>query len=167
MGEFDRDYAFCADAKATTTSAAASFQSIVRADGRVATRNYIASSPASTARHGGAPDSRAFEIRLDAFPECRRRGRAHAQERLRHASEASPWRCCGRPWPATRATPISSRCSSSAWLRGKPDCEPACRAATQAQRHARRLHHSGKRRHDEGGGRRHRAHRSVLPKPTG
>ncbi|MFM0700753.1 UxaA family hydrolase [Paraburkholderia sediminicola] len=42
MGNFDRDYAFGADAKlAPTVAAAAQFMGIVRADGRVATRNYI------------------------------------------------------------------------------------------------------------------------------
>lgn len=42
MGEFDRDYAFCADARPTPRAAApATFDGIVRADGRIATRNYI------------------------------------------------------------------------------------------------------------------------------
>ena len=43
MGAFDRDYAFCADADVEPKYEAepASFQGIVRADGRVATRNYI------------------------------------------------------------------------------------------------------------------------------
>ncbi|HEX3636521.1 MAG TPA: altronate dehydratase family protein, partial [Paraburkholderia sp.] len=42
MGDFDRDYAFGADAKpASRAAAAARFMGIVRADGRVATRNYI------------------------------------------------------------------------------------------------------------------------------
>src|SRR5580765_3777815 len=42
MGAFDRDYAFGADAKPTQfVVPAATFQGIVRDDGRVATRNYI------------------------------------------------------------------------------------------------------------------------------
>ena len=42
MGDFSRDYAFGQDAKATVAAPeAATFQGIVRADGRVATRNYI------------------------------------------------------------------------------------------------------------------------------
>jgi altronate hydrolase len=42
MGNFDRDYAFGADAKpASTVAAPARFMGIVRTDGRVATRNYI------------------------------------------------------------------------------------------------------------------------------
>lgn len=42
MGEFERDYAFGADARPTEyAQPAATFQGIVRADGRVATRNYI------------------------------------------------------------------------------------------------------------------------------
>ncbi|HXP74895.1 MAG TPA: altronate dehydratase family protein [Stellaceae bacterium] len=44
MGDFARDYAFCADAKPTDFVPAderATFEGIVRADGRVATRNYL------------------------------------------------------------------------------------------------------------------------------
>jgi altronate hydrolase len=42
MGSFDRDYAFGVDAKPTSyVSPAATFDGIVRPDGRVATRNYI------------------------------------------------------------------------------------------------------------------------------
>jgi altronate hydrolase len=42
MGEFARDYAFGADAKPTRyVETPATFQGIVRADGRVATRNYV------------------------------------------------------------------------------------------------------------------------------
>lgn len=42
MGAFERDYAFGADAKvAVPTAHPATFQGFVRADGRVATRNYI------------------------------------------------------------------------------------------------------------------------------
>src|SRR5262245_13060295 len=44
MGEFERDYAFCADAHSTVSvpqSERATFQGYRRADGRAATRNYI------------------------------------------------------------------------------------------------------------------------------
>jgi altronate hydrolase len=42
MGEFERDYAFCADARETSYfDTPATFMGIVRDDGRVATRNYI------------------------------------------------------------------------------------------------------------------------------
>jgi altronate hydrolase len=44
MGNFARDYAFCADAKPTAfvpEKDRATFEGIVRADGRVATRNYL------------------------------------------------------------------------------------------------------------------------------
>ena len=44
MGDFARDYAFCADARPTDAvpaAARARFQGIVRPDGRVATRNYL------------------------------------------------------------------------------------------------------------------------------
>ncbi len=41
MGDFERDYAFGADVKPAPARRQATFQGIVRADGRVATRNYI------------------------------------------------------------------------------------------------------------------------------
>ncbi len=43
MGAFDRDYAFCADATSEPEIVAqpATFDGIIRPDGRVATRNYI------------------------------------------------------------------------------------------------------------------------------
>src|SRR5262245_31633396 len=42
MGDFQRDYEFCSLKKDTVyATPAATFQGIVRADGRVATRNYI------------------------------------------------------------------------------------------------------------------------------
>src|SRR5579872_4718008 len=44
MGDFDRDYAFGADARPTeyvSDAQRASFEGVVRADGRVATRNYL------------------------------------------------------------------------------------------------------------------------------
>ena len=70
MGDFDRDYAYCADARPTDYIAQpASFQGIVRADGRVATRNYIGiltsvNCSATVARM----IARHFENRLDAYP---------------------------------------------------------------------------------------------------
>ena len=42
MGDFERDYAFCADARPTAYfDPPATFQGYRRADGRAATRNYI------------------------------------------------------------------------------------------------------------------------------
>jgi altronate hydrolase len=74
MGDFDRDYAFCADTKPTAyVTRPATFQGIVRSDGanagRVATRNYIGiltsvNCSATVARM----IARHFESRLDAFP---------------------------------------------------------------------------------------------------
>jgi len=70
MGDFERDYAFGADAKSTQyIDPPATFQGIVRPDRRVATRNYIgvitsvncsATVAKMIARH--------FENRLDEFP---------------------------------------------------------------------------------------------------
>ena len=70
MGEFDRDYAFCADVKPIEHVAQpATFQGIVRPDGCVATRNYIGiltsvNCSATVARL----IARHFENRLDDYP---------------------------------------------------------------------------------------------------
>jgi len=70
MGSFERDYAYCGDARPTDfVTHPASFQGIVRADGRVATRNYIGilasvNCSATVARM----IARHFENRLDAYP---------------------------------------------------------------------------------------------------
>jgi altronate hydrolase len=71
MGEFARDYAFGADAKPTRyVDDPATFQGIVRADGRVATRNYVGIlstvNCSATVAHGIAD---AFKsARREAFP---------------------------------------------------------------------------------------------------
>jgi arabinonate dehydratase len=71
MGDFARDYAFGADAKPTRyLDPAATFQGIVRPDGRVATRNYIGIlstvNCSATVAHGIADH---FKLRgLAAFP---------------------------------------------------------------------------------------------------
>jgi len=71
MGEFARDYAFGADAKPTRyVDTPATFQGIVRGDGRVATRNYVGIlstvNCSATVAHGIAD---AFKSGgLDAFP---------------------------------------------------------------------------------------------------
>jgi altronate hydrolase len=70
MGEFARDYAWCADAKPTEPAAApATFDGIVRADGRVATRNYIG---ILTSVNCSATVARAIadRFRRDIFPEA-------------------------------------------------------------------------------------------------
>jgi arabinonate dehydratase len=71
MGDFARDYAYGVDAKPTAyVEAPATFQGIVRADGRVATRNYLGIlstvNCSATVAHGIAD---AFKRSgLDAFP---------------------------------------------------------------------------------------------------
>jgi altronate hydrolase len=70
MGDFERDYAFSAEKKETDfVKAPATFQGIVRPDGRVATRNYIGiltsvNCSATVARH----IARHFEERLQDYP---------------------------------------------------------------------------------------------------
>jgi arabinonate dehydratase len=71
MGEFARDYAFGADAKPTHyVDAPATFQGIVRSNGRVATRNYVGIlstvNCSATVAHGIADAFKAGG--LDAFP---------------------------------------------------------------------------------------------------
>ncbi len=74
MGSFERDYAFCADAKPTEhVSRSATFQGIVRRDGfnagRVATRNYIGIITSVNCSATVAKlIARQFENRLDDFP---------------------------------------------------------------------------------------------------
>ncbi len=70
MGAFEKDYAFCADVKPIDyLSPPASFQGIVRADGRVATRNYIG---VLTSVNCSGTVARMiadhYRNRLDAFP---------------------------------------------------------------------------------------------------
>jgi len=70
MGEFEKDYAFGVDAKPVEPiEPQATFQGIVRADGRVATRNYVGvltsvNCSATVARM----IARHFENRLEAWP---------------------------------------------------------------------------------------------------
>jgi altronate hydrolase len=68
-GAFERDYAFCADVRPTAMVATpATFKGIVRADGRVATRNYIA---ILSSVNCSATVSRAIadRFRRDLFPD--------------------------------------------------------------------------------------------------
>jgi len=70
MGDFERDYAFCSDVKPVDQVAEpATFDGIVRADGRVATRNYIG---ILTSVNCSATVARMiadhFRNRLDAYP---------------------------------------------------------------------------------------------------
>lgn len=72
MGEFQRDYAFCTDARPTDYVAEpATFQGYLRPDGRAATRNYIAVissvNCSATASHHIANHFR-FSGELDAYP---------------------------------------------------------------------------------------------------
>ena len=90
-GDFERDYAFGADVKPRARAAARRrFMGIVRADGRVATRNYIGiltsvNCSATAARAIADHFSRQTNpAALAAYPERRRRGRADARHRLRH-----------------------------------------------------------------------------------
>ncbi|NEX61255.1 UxaA family hydrolase [Noviherbaspirillum galbum] len=70
MGDFARDYAYCADARPTVPAdSPATFEGIVRADGRVATRNYIG---ILTSVNCSATVARAIadRFRRDLYPEA-------------------------------------------------------------------------------------------------
>ncbi len=118
MGDFERDYAYSSLVKKTDfVPQPATFLGIVRADGRVATRNYIGiltsvNCSATVATH----DRAALREPARRLPQRGRRGGAHAQDRLRHGERGRgrPTSCAARS-PATRATPTSSPRSSSAW----------------------------------------------------
>ena len=91
FGDFTRDYAVGQGTQPTQYVATpATFDGIVRADGRVATRNYIG---VLTSVNCSATVARAIadHFRRDIHPEAlaryparRRRGRADARRRLRH-----------------------------------------------------------------------------------
>ena len=70
MGDFDRDYAFCADVKTVeSVNPPATFDGIVRPDGRVATRNYIGVITSVNCSATVAKlIARQFENGLDEFP---------------------------------------------------------------------------------------------------
>ena len=111
MGDFQRDYAFCALRKETEFLAEqATFQGIVRADGRVATRNFIG---ILTSVNCSATVARMvadhFKNRLDPST---RTSTAWSRSRTRRAAawrpRAKAWTSCGAPWRATRATRTSS-----------------------------------------------------------
>ena len=94
MGDFQRDYAYCVDVKPTQyAQPGATFQGIVRADGRVATRNYIG---ILTSVNCSATVARMiadhFRNRLDAYPNV------DGVVALTHKSGAAgPWLRLPRP----------------------------------------------------------------------
>ena len=99
MGDFSRDYAFGRDAKPTEPVATpATFQGIIRADGRVATRNYIGiMTSVNCSAHVAELIALAFrrnpltgEDPLARLAERRRRGGADPQDRLRHDAQGEP-----------------------------------------------------------------------------
>ena len=116
MGDFARDYAFGADVKPTQYVDAAGdvHGHRARADGRVATRNYIGIlttvNCSATVARGIADHFRARRASR-AFPERRRRRRADARLRLRHGQRtARACRSCGARSAATRGTRTSPAC---------------------------------------------------------
>ena len=168
MGNFQRDYAFSSLKKETQYVApAATFEGIVRADGRVAT--------AQLHRH---PDQRELlgYRRADdcrAFQEQSKNTRmwtAWWRLRTRPAAAWHPrgkaWTSCAARWRAMRAIRILRDAGDRPGLRGEPDQQPAVRAKPQAARPHARLHDPGEGRHDEGGAGGHCASRRSCPRRT-
>ena len=151
MGTFDRDYAFGADAKPTQYVAApATFMGIVRADGRVATRNYIGilstvNCSATVAR--GIADHFTRE-RARRVSQRRRRRRADARVGLRHGHARRGH--AGAAAHARRlraARELRRRADDRARLRGEPDQLAARRREAAGRAAAADVQHPGHRRH--------------------
>ena len=162
MGDFQRDYAFCSLKKDTEYISAGRdvpghrARRWPRRDAQLHRHPHQRELLGDRGAHGrGSLQEPAGEI-----PERRRRGRAHAQDRLRHGVRR---RRHGRPAPhdgGLRAPPeLLRHAGDRPGLRGEPDQQPALHAEPQAPRPHARVHHPGEGRHDEGGARRHRAHR--------
>ena len=163
MGDFERDYAFCVDAQPTEfIEPRATFDGIVRADGRVATRNYIGiltsvNCSATVARmiagHFEEParlriPTSTVSSRLPIKPAAAWRARARACD------------SCAARSRAMRAIRISSPRSSSGLGCESNQIEPPDRCAKlERSDQLAAYHHPGKRRHHESGARRHRPHR--------
>ncbi len=93
MGDFAKDYAYGVDVKPMPNfDLPATFEGIRRADGRVATRNYIGIlTSVNCSAHVAGIVADVFKKNpftgdnpLARFPQCRRRGGADPQDRLRH-----------------------------------------------------------------------------------
>jgi hypothetical protein len=91
MGDFERDYAFCADAHPTPyITPPATFMGYRRADGRAATRNYIGIVTTVNCSAGHQPhDCPSHRAAAERIPQHRRRRAADAWRRLRHGGVGS------------------------------------------------------------------------------
>lgn len=110
MGDFARDYAFGVDTRSQPGSEA-QFQGIVRADGRVATRNYIG---ILTSVNCSATVARAVadHFRRDIHPEALADyPNIDGVVALTHGAgcavdpSGEALACCAAPWPGTPCTP--------------------------------------------------------------
>ena len=166
MGAFDRDYAFGADVKPTQyASPPATFDGIVRTDGRVATRNYIGilstvNCSATVARgdrgslHAGT---------AGGVSQRRRRGRVDARFRVRHGharrGHAAPSAHARR---LRAARELRGRADDRPGLRGEPDQLADGRAEPAGGTAAAHVQHPGHRRHGQDDRVRHRHHRGDV-----
>ncbi len=162
MGDFQRDYAFCSLRKETEFFAEkATFQGIVRADGRVATRNYIGiltSVNCSATVAKMVADH--FKNRLEKYPNVDGVVALTHKTGCGMASEGEGMDVLRRTMAgyarhpnffATQVIGLGCEANQINNLLSTPEPEaprpPAC------------VHHPGEGRDDEGGARGHRAHR--------
>jgi hypothetical protein len=159
--DFARDYAYGETYQPTEfVKDPATFQGIVRADGRVATRNYIGI--LSTVNCSATVSKYVAEAfkgdALEQFPNV------DGVVALTHTRPAAAWTWAGRAWtccaarsPATRARQLRRRAHHRARLRGQPDGRALLHAGPRRGAAAACDDDPGQGRHRQGGGRGHQA----------
>jgi altronate hydrolase len=111
----------------------------------VATRNYIGIlTSVNCSATGGARHRRAFRKPADAYPTVDGVVASPTSRAAAWPPTARRSTCSGAPWPATRATRISTRCRWSAWAARRTRSTACSRRRRSSARQAARLHHPGK-----------------------
>jgi altronate hydrolase len=117
----------------------ATFLGIVRADGRVATRNYIGvltsvNCSATAARAIADHFSRHTNPGAGRLPQRRRRGGADPRHGLRHGQRRLGMQVLRARWPAMPRMPTSAACWWWAWAARPTRSTPGWRAGRPARR---------------------------------
>ena len=163
MGDFAKDYAYGVDAKPVPNFRSARDlrghppRRRARGDAQLYRHPHLGELQRPCRRHRRRRvQAESIHRRQPAgrFPECRWRGGADPQDRLRHDAG----RAAGAAAPDARrlraACELFRRHRAGAGLRGEPDRRPD--AGTEPRRPAARDGHPGSRRHPQDGGGRHR-----------